>query len=243
MDSRTATMTAFRVATYNVHKCRGFDHKTSPKRIRTVLEELEADVICLQEVVDAREGPRMFDQAREIAKSFPTYAWHFGSNRPLRGGGYGNMTLSRFPITSSHNYDLSHRKREERGILQTDLAIGEERTLHLFNLHLGTSYFERRAQATRLLSSEVLGHASLRHPRLITGDFNEWTTGLTTKLLRGRFQTFRPRNAFPGLLPLLSLDHYYYEPPLQLERARIWRGRIALIASDHLPLVADFHLP
>jgi endonuclease/exonuclease/phosphatase family metal-dependent hydrolase len=232
----------FRVATYNIHKCRGFDHKTSPDRIRAVIEELKADVICLQEVVDAQEGPSVFDQVREIAKAFPSHAWRFGSNRPLRGGGYGNMTLSRFPIINCHNYDLSHRKREERGVLQTDLAISETRTLHLFNIHLGTSYFERRAQAARLLSSEVLGHASLRHPRLITGDFNEWTTGLTTKLLRGSFQTFRPRNAFPGLLPLLSLDHYYYEPPLVLKQARIWRGRTALVASDHLPLVADFCL-
>jgi endonuclease/exonuclease/phosphatase family metal-dependent hydrolase len=44
------------------------------------------------------------------------------------------------------------------------------------------------------------------------------------------------------MLPLLSLDHYYYERPLELERARLWRSRKAFVASDHLPLVADFRL-
>lgn len=43
-------------------------------------------------------------------------------------------------------------------------------------------------------------------------------------------------------MPLLSLDHFYYDPPLELERARLWRTRKALIASDHLPLVADFRI-
>ncbi len=80
------------------------------------------------------------------------------------------------------------------------------------------------------------------------GDFNEWTRGLTSRLLRKSFQTFRPRHAgrfprtYPGVLPLLSLDHCYYDPPLRLESTRLWRTRTALIASDHLPLVAEFSL-
>lgn len=241
-------VTRFRVATYNIHKCRGFDRRTSPERIRAVIEELKAEIVCLQEVVDAPRGPRIFDQAREIARAFSQYSWCFGSNRVLRGGNYGNMTLSRFPIRSWRNHDLTHREREERGVLQTDLQIGSGQTLHLFNVHLGTSYTERRSQAARLLSSDVLGQKALRDPKLIVGDFNEWTTGLATKLLRGSFKTFRPRHGFrfprtyPGMLPLLSLDHYYYQPPLELEQARLWRSRRALIASDHLPLVADFRV-
>jgi endonuclease/exonuclease/phosphatase family metal-dependent hydrolase len=238
----------FRVATYNIHKCRGFDRRTSPERINAVIEELQAEILCLQEVVDAPDGPRIFDQAREIARAFPEYSWCFGSNRALRGGHYGNMTLTRFPIRNWRNHDLTHGKREERGVLQADIQIAPYQALHVFNVHLGTSYMERRSQAARLLSSNVLGQEGLGDPRLIVGDFNEWTVGLTTKLLRGSFQTFRPQHGlrfprtFPGMLPLLSLDHYYYEPPLELEQARLWRSRRALIASDHLPLIADFRI-
>lgn len=240
--------TRFRVATYNIHKCQGFDRRTSPDRINAVIEELQAEILCLQEVVDAPGGPRMFDQAGEIARAFPDYSWCFGSNRALRGGNYGNMTLSRFPIRSWRNHDLTHGQREERGVLQADIEMGAGRTLHVFNVHLGTSFTERRSQGARLLSSEVLGQEGLRDPRLIVGDFNEWTTGLATRLLRGRFKTFRPQHGlrfprtYPGLLPLLSLDHYYYEPPLELEEARLWRSRTALIASDHLPLIAEFRM-
>ena len=94
----------------------------------------------------------------------------------------------------------------------------------------------------------MLGQEGLSDPRLVVGDFNEWTTGLTTRLLRRSFKTFRPQHGlrfprtYPGMLPLLSLDHYYYEPPLELEQARLWRSRKALIASDHLPLIADFRV-
>lgn len=241
-------VTRFRVATYNIHKCRGFDRRTSPGRIIAVMQELQAEILCLQEVVDAPEGPRIFDQAREIARAFPEHSWCFGSNRALRGGLYGNMTLTRFPIRSWRNHDLTHRKREERGVLQADIETGARHVLHVFNIHLGTSYTERRLQAARLLSVDVLGQEGLSDPRLIVGDFNEWTTGLTTRLLRGSFKTFRPQHGlrfprtYPGMLPLLSLDHYYYEPPLELEEAQLWRSRKALIASDHLPLIADFRV-
>ncbi len=243
-----ADVTRFRVATYNIHKCRGFDRKTSPDRINAVIEELQADVLCLQEVVDAPQGPRIFDQARQIARAFPQYSWCFGANRAIHGGRYGNMTLTRFPIRSWRNHDLTHRKREERGVLQVDVQIGTGQALHVFNIHLGTSYMERRSQAAQLLSSDVLGQEALSDPRLIVGDFNEWTVGLTSRLLRGSFKTFRPQHGlrfprtYPGMLPILSLDHYYYEPPLELEQAQLWRSPKALIASDHLPLIADFHV-
>ena len=211
-----AGVTRFRVATYNIHKCRGFDRRTSPDRINAVIQELQAEILCLQEVVDAPEGPRIFDQAREIARAFPEYSWCFGSNRALRGGNYGNMTLTRFPIRSWRNHDLTHRKREERGVLQVDIEIGANQALHVFNIHLGTSYTERRSQAARLLSSDVLGQEGLSDPRLIVGDFNEWTTGLTTRLLRRKLQdisaatwvalpTHLPRDAAAALLGSLLL--------------------------------------
>jgi endonuclease/exonuclease/phosphatase family metal-dependent hydrolase len=237
-----------RVATYNIHKCRGFDRKTSPERIIAVMQELGAEILCLQEVVDAPDGPRIFDQAREIARAFPEFAWCFGANRPLRRGGYGNMTLTRLPLRDWRNHDITQQRREKRGVLQTDIEIANGLMLHVFNVHLGTGFTERRYQAKRLLSAEVLGQPELNGPRLVLGDFNEWTRGLTTKLLRTSFHTFQPQHewrfprTFPGMLPLLTLDHCYYEPPLKLEETRLWRSRKALIASDHLPLVAEFRI-
>ena len=235
-----------RVVTYNVHKCRGFDRRTAPERILAVLREVEADVMCLQEVVNAPAQSPLYDQAGAIARAFPDHAATFGANRPLRGGTYGNLTLSRLQVLAWKNIDIT-RKRERRGVLRTDLSLGGGRILHTFNVHLGTGYMERRYQAKLLMSEGILLDPDLRGIRLVLGDFNEWTKGLTTRLLRETFETFPPRHAlrfpktFPGMFPFTTLDHCYYEPPLELLATRLWRSKVALVASDHLPLIADLH--
>jgi endonuclease/exonuclease/phosphatase family metal-dependent hydrolase len=238
----------FRIATYNIHKARGLDLRIVPERIVEVVLELNADILCLQEVMNVTAGQSNYDQAREIQRALPGFACAFGSNRQYRGGAYGNLTLSRFPLLSTRNHDLSRRRREPRGVFQTEIEVAPGRLVHLFNVHLGTGHMERRFQARRLMNAEVLCQPSLRGPRLVVGDFNEWTHGLTTRLLRGQFQTIRPKHVarsprtFPGLMPFLSLDHCYYEPPLRLMDTKRWRTRKALFASDHLPLIADFTL-
>ena len=248
----------FRVATYNIHKCRGLDMKFAPERIITVLRELDADIICLQEVVDipdsstvtwateADAAGNVFDQAGQIARAFPGHSCAFGENRPFRNGMYGNMTLTRLSLKRWKNFDVSRRGRERRGILETEVEAGDGITMHVFNVHLGTGHMERRYQGRLLVNGRILENPDVKGPRLVIGDFNEWTRGLTTRLLRKNFQTFRPRHAarfprtYPGILPLLSLDHCFYEAPLHLDATTLWRTRTALVASDHLPLVADF---
>lgn len=257
MNSASST---FRIATYNIHKCRGIDMKFTPQRIISVLREVDADVLCLQEVVDIpgddgvggspadESASNPFDQAGQISRAFPEYTSAFGENRPFRHGMYGNMTLSRLPLRRWKNFDVSRRGRERRGILETELEAADGTRIHVFNVHLGTGHMERRYQGRLLVHGRILTRPDVRGPRLVIGDFNEWTRGLTTRLLRTRFQTFRPRygrrfpRTYPGMLPLLSLDHCYYESPLHLEGTRLWNTRTALVASDHLPLIADFRL-
>lgn len=236
-----------RIATYNVHKCKGMDGKTDPRRIAEVVHSLNADVVGLQEVLDVRDGPSRYDQARLIAGQLDGYEWCFGENRRLLGGSYGNMILSRFPIASSTNYDLSHRKRERRGCLRADLSPAKGRFLHLFNVHLGTGFMERRHQSKHFMS--LLETAELQGARVVFGDFNEWTHGLTSRGLTEAFDTFQPGQAlgksrtYPGLVPFLHLDHFYYDRELQLQQMELVRTASTLLASDHLPLVADFLSP
>ena len=235
-----------RVATYNIHKCAGFDRRTDPDRIARVLREIDADILCLQEVLDAPHTA-VWNQAAHLTDALEGYTPVFGANRELHGGGYGNLTLTRLPVLGSTNHDLTE-KREPRGALQTDLHFAGL-TIHTFNIHLGTGHFERRAQAQRLLSERILAQPDLIGPRLVLGDFNEWTRGLTTRLLKREFTTFKPRHAlqfprtFPGLVPILTLDHCYFDPPLILRDTHLLRTPTALVASDHLPLLATFELP
>src|SRR5579862_6071713 len=164
MNPRTH-LVRFRVVTYNIHKCRGFDRRTMPERIISVLREMEADLICLQEVVNAPSHSARFDQAARIERAFPNHTPSFGANRDLHGGTYGNLTLSRFPVPAWKNTDISY-KREERGVLRTDLSLGKHRLLHVFNVHLGTGIFERRHQAQLLMGKDILGASDISGPRL-----------------------------------------------------------------------------
>ncbi|HKS40871.1 MAG TPA: hypothetical protein VJX74_09700, partial [Blastocatellia bacterium] len=83
---------------------------------------------------------------------------------------------------------------------------------------------------------------------IMLGDFNEWTRGLATRLLASHLvsadvRVHLPRaKTYPGVLPFLHLDHIYFEDSLDQEGMVLHRSRVALIASDHLPLVADFRV-
>lgn len=235
-----------RVASYNVHKCQGFDRRVLPERIVGVVREIAADVVCLQEVVHAPGGLGHWNQAEEIARGFPGWAWCFGANRALYGGVYGSMTLSRVPLQRWMNHDITEEGRESRGVLEAEICVGAAQRVRVYNVHLGTGLRERRYQGKRLMELLEQSHGS--GVRVVIGDFNEWTRGLTTKLMQDLFDSVEARHVlghrrtFPGMLPMWTLDHCYFEAPLELEATELWRSRTALIASDHLPLVATFRL-
>src|SRR5262245_46742747 len=60
-DSQWRTL---RVATYNIHRCRGLDGRTNPGRVADVIRSIEADVVALQEVIGA--GPHAPGHAEEL---------------------------------------------------------------------------------------------------------------------------------------------------------------------------------
>jgi len=241
-------MPKLRIVTYNVHRCRGIDNRERPARIVDVLREIDADVVALQEVVSIGGKSREKDQARYVAEELG-FNYVVGENRKLNGGAYGNVVLSKFPMRLVCNHDISVRARERRGCLHTDVDVAGAETLHVFNVHLGTAYLERRHQGRRLVEEEILNNRELKGSRIMLGDFNEWTRGLTTRLLRAHLKSVDVRSylqaarTFPGILPILHLDHIYFEDRLDLKGLTVHRSRKALVASDHLPLVADFTLP
>jgi endonuclease/exonuclease/phosphatase family metal-dependent hydrolase len=81
---------------------------------------------------------------------------------------------------------------------------------------------------------------------VLVGDFNEWIRGLTTRILTQKFESLnmelhvQRKRSYPGFLPMLHLDHIYFEQPLRIEKAELIRTRLARMASDHLPLAATF---
>ncbi len=228
-----------RIATYNVHRCRGLDGRTRPERIAAVLSVIDADVIAVQEMIGA--GPRGTSHIEEIGAALGM-GWVISPVRLLRGHQFGNAVLSRFPIAHHAEHSLSWKTCEARGVQRVDVVV-EGMTLHVYNVHLGTAILERRHQAERLAT--IVSDRHVAGPKLVLGDFNEWTRGRATELLTSRLHSvdlrnhLRRRRTYPGFFPVLHLDHIYYAGRVEVLGVELPRNRLSLVASDHLPLVAD----
>ena len=228
-----------RVVTYNIHRCRGIDGRTRPDRIAAVLKSVDADVIALQEVVGA--GPHGGGNVESIGAALGM-GWVMAEARQFRNHQFGNAVLSRLPITRHLEHDLSWKTCEPRCLQRADIAV-DGHTLHIYNVHLGTAILERRHQAQRLAT--IVSDRHVPGPKLVLGDFNEWMRGLATSLLSEKLNSvdlgnYLPRRrTYPGLFPVLHLDHIYYAGRLEIVGIELPRTRLSLVASDHLPLVAD----
>jgi endonuclease/exonuclease/phosphatase family metal-dependent hydrolase len=228
-----------RIATYNIHRSRGLDGRTVPSRIADVIRSIEADIIALQEVIGA--SPTSMGHAEELGAQLGM-GWVMAPARHLRACMFGNVVLSRFPIRHHAQYDLSWKTCEPRCCQRADIALDED-TLHLYNVHLGTAVLERRYQALRL--SAIVHDHRVGTPKIVLGDFNEWMKGLATQMLSERLQSIdlrhhlRRRRTYPGVFPVVHLDHIYYEGKVEVVKLELPRTRLSLMASDHLPLVAE----
>jgi endonuclease/exonuclease/phosphatase family metal-dependent hydrolase len=162
--------------------------------------------------------------------------------RPIGDAVFGNAVLTRLPVLEWSAHDLSHRRCEPRCCLRVDLELVGGK-LHLFNCHFGLGFRERRAQL-RLLAAVLGVTAGVDGPRVLLGDFNEWHRGPIGRGLRRQFpsRAARARRTFPAVLPVFALDRIYWDEELEGDRIRIHSSRLARLASDHLPVVADLHL-
>jgi endonuclease/exonuclease/phosphatase family metal-dependent hydrolase len=232
-------MTTLRIATYNVHRCRGLDGRTNPGRVAAVIRSIEPDIVALQEVVGA--GPHSAGHAEELGAQLGL-GWVMAPTRHLRHALFGNVVLSHLPIVHHAQYDLSWKTCEPRCCQRVDINV-DGHTLHLYNVHLGTAYLERRYQAGRL--SAIVHDRRIGEPKIVLGDFNEWMRGLATAMLSERLNSIdlrahlRRRRTYPGVFPVLHLDHIYYEGQVDVTKVELPRTRLSLMASDHLPLVAE----
>ncbi len=243
----------FRLVTYNIHKAIGVDGAFRPERIITILKRYNADITLLQEVDRGVPRSDHLDLASTIAKALDYEHRAVGMNHTMKKGRYGNATLSRFPIGRQRNIDLTHSWRKRRGAQHTVIEIPHRRgtvSLDVFNVHLGLSAKERRVQVRRILESGDMQRLDATHACIVAGDMNDWRGVLK----RQRFAdagfvcatTRRPGSrwsikTFPSYAPTGGLDKIFYRGPLHPVHVYRSRLKLAQLASDHLPVIADFH--
>ena len=244
-----------RVLTYNIHRAIGVDRRFRPERIVDIISNYKADIVLLQEVDEGAPRSRELDLAKELATDlgFPYHA--VGHNVTLRKGRYGNATLSRYPILSERNIDLTIDLWKRRGCQHTAIALDghegskNQRKLDVFNLHLGLSAGQRARQIELLARSREMTDLRPDAACIVGGDFNDWRSLLVPFLTQGmNFRsatdsaTGRPLRTYPSFFPRGPLDRIYYRGPMALLSAHRCRLRLSRLASDHLPIIADFEL-
>ncbi|MDH3253833.1 MAG: endonuclease/exonuclease/phosphatase family protein [Acidobacteriota bacterium] len=245
-----------RIVSYNIHRAIGVDRLFRPQRIAEILEHHDGDIVLLQEVDEGVPGSRELDLAKELAAllEYPYFA--VGHNVSLRKGRYGNATLSRYPILRERNIDLTIGRRKRRGCQHTTMTVesvsGHPHRLDVFNLHLGLSVKERSRQVGRLARSREFSALESRGACVVGGDFNDWRSLLSSFFVEAlRFHCAsngdgwgerRCMRTYPSFSPRGALDRIYYRGSLRLITSRRCRLKRSRVASDHLPIIADFEL-
>ncbi|MBB5019093.1 endonuclease/exonuclease/phosphatase family metal-dependent hydrolase [Chitinivorax tropicus] len=244
-------MAVLRIATYNIHKGMSqFNRRLTVHDLSQHLKQLHSDIIFLQEVQGAHD-----QQARRFV-AWPRSPQHefladslshrvaYGRNAIYDDGHHGNAILSRFPIISTENQDVSVNPFEKRGLLHCEIEVPcWPQSVHAICVHLNLLGHDRKKQIRALrerIATLVPSHA----PLIIAGDFNDWrqqaTELLTNELhLREAFETLHgtPARSFPSRLPVLTLDRIYYRG-FTIEHAQVHSGRPWSRISDHAPLSA-----
>ncbi|WP_304170999.1 endonuclease/exonuclease/phosphatase family protein [Phenylobacterium aquaticum] len=240
-----------RIITYNVHRCVGTDRRLDVGRVAEVIAALKPDIVALQELDVGRARTGGVDQAHEIARRLGM-AFHFHAALKVEEELYGDAILTMRPERLVRTGPLpGYRpvpKLEPRGALWLAIEI-DGREVQVITSHLGLVPREQQLQAEALAGAEWLGHADCRDPVILLGDFNATASSVVHRTLTRRLKPARalaPRPSstatFPSRLPVLRIDHIFVSPGIQVEDMTAPFLPLTRVASDHLPLVMDFHL-
>jgi endonuclease/exonuclease/phosphatase family metal-dependent hydrolase len=234
--------------TWNIHKgIGGMDGRYNLDRVIRTIRQCRPDVVHLQEVDDDAPRSAHHRQVDVLADALEMPHRAYQPNVTLRRGAYGNAVISRFPLHRAHHLDLTLRFKKRRGAQIVTCVVpvrNHPLPVVLVNLHLGLIEFEQKIQLRRLLACDEVKALEADRPLIVAGDMNDVLGRLGRHILRpnGFHDACNGKATFPAFLPLRALDQIFYRGSVELHRCFIARSEVARQASDHLPLVADFHL-
>ena len=225
-------------ASYNIHKAVGTDGRRDPDRILSVLRELDADVIALQEV-DRRFGRREAVLPRAHVEEHG-YQIVGCAMRPDSMGWHGNAILVKRGIGVTGSAPVHLPTLEPRGAVRADLEHGKAR-LRVVGMHLDLSGLRRREQL-RAVTRDLAG-CDGACPTVLMGDFNQWSARAGSMrefegARRGAWQALVPGRSFPSRQPVAPLDRIVLSREWQLRALGVHHSALAARASDHLPVWA-----
>jgi endonuclease/exonuclease/phosphatase family metal-dependent hydrolase len=253
-----------RVATYNVHAGAGMDNVFDLDRTAGALAALHADVIGLEEVDvhwDARSEWR--DLAGELARKLHMHAFFapiYDFDPPSEGAPrrqYGVAILSRYPVTSAENHDLTRLSTQDPNPVPAPAPGFPEVVVRVKDLpvHVYATHLDYRGDpAVRELqvadTRRILAEDCDRHGRcpsqLLLGDFNATHDApelapLWQDLLDAGpgIEAGAAGWTYPAQNPQKRIDFV----TASKDRVRVHDVTVPdTLASDHRPVVADLTL-
>lgn len=145
-----------------------------------------------------------------------------------------------FPLKHIQEYDLGSGSY----CMVADISARAERFL-LFNLKLRGNFFNRPAQISKLLGSDLLSRYDMLLPTVVSGDFFDtlWISGHPG--FQKSLQRIAPpfiRATYPARFPLLSRDRFYRSGGIRVEQVSIDNNHDIRRNFKHLPLILDMQV-
>lgn len=246
---------ALRILTFNIHKGFSvFNRRFRLPELRERIREQRADLVFIQEAlgvahpIDKRQMDVLTSQYEYLADGVWT-SHAYGKNAVTEHAHHGNAILSRFPIRSWTNIDISTNSLEHRGLLIADIPmpeIGLDCVCACTHLDLFAAGRQKQyAKMRKYLSVETLGN----RPLILAGDFNDWRAeadellakplGLTDVFLANEGARVK---TFPAAFPVLPLDRIYVRG-IDVEKTFRWSGPEWKHLSDHIAISAELTTP
>ncbi|MBO65215.1 MAG: endonuclease [Actinobacteria bacterium] len=256
-----------RIATWNLWWRFG-DWESRQVAIRQTLEQVNADVICLQEVWSSETGD---DQVKELAEHLNL---HFvrTPERWWKGHSFGNAILSRYPIAESEAVRLP--PVDSPGTRWALLAVLDRlgTRIPVICTHLEYRFDQsvrRQEQVKAIYQLVASNHDPEGHPVLLAGDFNATPNSTEIRMITGEAPTpveglaltdaWPQCNESPGWTwdkanpyledatwPQRRLDYVFVSWPRPAPMGNIAAAHLAgvepvdgITASDHWAVVVD----
>lgn len=245
----------YRVLTYNIHK--GFDTfgvKFVLAQIKKAIADTNVDLCLLQEVVGENQDWKNKHPNRPSESQFEYLAdtvwpyYSYGKNAIFSAKHHGNAILSKFPVVSEANYDLTLHRFEQRGFLHCKVQIPDtQKHIDIINTHLNLRENDRLKQINKIVSHLKTFDLS-QMPLILGGDFNDWNLSVD-QVLRNELNLFDSHfflnqefaKSFPSFWPKVCLDRLYFVNliPLNVE---VLKGPNWARLSDHLPVYSEYQI-
>ena len=230
---------AIKVATYNIRKAVGLDQRRDPARILSVLNEIDADIVTLQEV-DRRFGARVSAIPLAMLTAETPYVPVPLNAHPAAIGWHGNAILVRKGIEVRHAQPIDMPTLEPRGAVMAELSVNGH-SLRVIGVHLDLSGLWRRKQIRALLAA--IDANPLHMPTVMMGDFNQWSDkGALSELAFHHHRLVQTPKSFHTSRPVARLDRIIVSHEVTVRAADCHVSPLSKQASDHLPIWANMQI-